>query len=150
MGTTSHSSYFSTGKEGWKQCNEFLTLFSSNTGALVGIAIILNICCISLARERRYSGPPKWMRNFFSGFMGRVLCLSNHYHQVSDTHHRLITEMDDVLESPESDQAGQDLNAHGQAGSGIMKDWILVAAGIERFFFLIYTIAFALVTSVYV
>ena len=75
--------------------------------------------------------------------------------------------MDDVLESPESDQAGQgknykfwilnliylhytDLNAHGQAGSGIMKDWILVAAGIERFFFLIYTIAFALVTSVYV
>ena len=75
--------------------------------------------------------------------------------------------MDDILDSPESDQVGQgrkfylanqkylenifsDLNIHGQAGSGIMKDWVLVAAGIERFFFLIYTIAFALVTSVYI
>ena len=75
--------------------------------------------------------------------------------------------MDDVMESPESDQPDQgsvsftkvdhrnemdfpDLNIHGQAGSGIMKDWVLVAAGIERFFFLIYTIAFALVTSVYI
>ena len=73
--------------------------------------------------------------------------------------------MDDILDSPESDQVGQgnkffsakekvenvfsDLNIHGQAGSGIMKDWVLVAAGIERFFFLIYTIAFALVTSIY-
>ena len=75
--------------------------------------------------------------------------------------------MDDVMESPESDQPEQgggihaklvhknrkyfpDLNVHGQAGGGIMKDWVLVAAGIERFFFLIYTIAFALVTSVYI
>ena len=74
--------------------------------------------------------------------------------------------MDDILESPESDQPGRgkvyynykletfkscsDLNAHCQAGGGIMRDWILVAAGIERFFFLIYTIAFALVSSVYV
>ena len=73
-------------------------LLFSNTGALVGIAIVLNITCISLARERRfvvkyflkhhlpsyfrYSGPPKCLRNFFSGFMGRVLCLSNYYHQV--------------------------------------------------------------------
>ena len=74
--------------------------------------------------------------------------------------------MDDILESPESDQPSQgnvinckeprtnkitfsDLNAHGQAGTGIMKDWVLVAAGIERFFFLIYAIAFALVSGVY-
>ena len=73
--------------------------------------------------------------------------------------------MDDILDSPESDQVGQgkkfhcvkrsfeksfsDLSIHGQAGSGIMRDWILVAAGIERFFFLIYTLAFALVTSIY-
>ena len=26
-----------------------------------------------------------------------------------------------------------DLSSHGQAGSAIMKDWILVAAGIERY-----------------
>jgi len=126
-----------------------IVLFYSNTGALVGIAIVLNICCISISRERRYSGPPKWLRNFFSGFMGRLLCLGNYYHQVSDTHQRLIVEMDDIMDSPECEQTNRDLNEHGQAGSGIMRDWILVAAGIERFFFLIYTIAFALVSSVY-
>ena len=32
----------------------------------------------------------------------------------------------------------------------IMKDWVLVAAGLERLFFLIYGLAFAIVTSVYV
>ena len=30
-----------------------IVLFYSNTAALVGIAIVLNICCISLTRERR-------------------------------------------------------------------------------------------------
>jgi len=141
--------YFQTALPAMSDHIPLIVLFYSNTGALVGIAIVLNICCISLARERRYSGPPKWLRNFFSGFMGRILCLSNYYHQVSDTHQRLIVEMDDIHESPESDQTDRDLNAHGQAGSGVMRDWILVAAGIERFFFLIYTIAFALVSSVY-
>ena len=53
----------------------------------------------------RYSSPPKWLRNFFSGFMGRLLCLGNYYHQVSDTHQRL--ELDDVRESPESEQIEQ-------------------------------------------
>ena len=32
----------------------------------------------------------------------------------------------------------------------IMKDWMMVAAGLERMFFLIYGLAFAIVTSVYV
>jgi len=125
-----------------------IVLFYSNTTALVGIAIVLNICCISLTRERRYSSPPKWLRNFFSGFMGRILCLGTYYHQVSDTHQRL--ELDDVQESPESEQIERDLTTHGQAGGGIMKDWVLVAAGIERFCFFVYTMAFALVTSVYI
>jgi len=127
-----------------------IVLFYSNTTALVGIAIVLNICCISLTREKRFSSPPKWLRNFFSGFMGRILCLGNYYHQVSDTHQRLVVELDDVQESPESEQTERDLSAHGQAGAGIMKDWLLVAAGIERFCFFVYTMAFALVTSVYI
>ena len=114
--------------------------------------------------------------------MGRVLCLGNYYHQVSETHQRL--ELDDIQESPESEQTERgkaapapalsqqifisDLSAHGQAGAGIMKvrqssstphvcfdsfysqDWVLVAAGIERFCFFVYTMAFALVTSVYI
>ena len=36
-----------------------------------------NFFCIS-----RFSAPPKWLRNFFSGFMGKLLCLGNYYHQV--------------------------------------------------------------------
>jgi len=43
-----------------------------------------------------------------------------------------------------------ELVSHGQAGGGITADWILVAAGIERFFFLVYSLAFALVSSVYI
>ena len=36
------------------------------------------------------------------------------------------------------------------ANSIIMRDWILVAAGLERLFFSIYALAFAIITSVYV
>jgi len=126
-----------------------IVLFYSNTGALVGIAMVLNVACISLSRERRYSGPPKWMKHFFSGYMGRVLCLSSYSSQVSETHQRLMVELDDISESPESEQTGIDLNSHETVGSLVMRDWVLVAAGIERFFFLIYTIAFAFVTSTF-
>lgn len=34
--------------------------------------------------------------------------------------------------------------------SGIMKDWVLVAAGLERMFFLLYSLIFAVITSVYI
>ena len=40
-------------------------------------------------------------------------------------------------------------NTFQQDSSIIMKDWVLVAAGLERLFFLIYGLAFAIVTSVY-
>ena len=32
----------------------------------------------------------------------------------------------------------------------IMRDWVLVAAGLERLFFSVYAMAFAIITSVYV
>lgn len=128
-----------------------IVMFFSNTAALVGIAIVLNVSCISLVRERRYSGPPKWLKNAFSGFMGRILCLGNYYHQVSETHQRLVVEMDDISDSPESEQTtrvgGYPVDS---GGSLVMRDWMLVAAGVERFFFLVYTLAFALVGSAYV
>ena len=41
-------------------------------------------------------------------------------------------------------------HSHRHESSLIMKDWVLVAAGLERLFFLIYGLAFAIVTSVYV
>ena len=41
-------------------------------------------------------------------------------------------------------------HCHRHESSLIMKDWVLVAAGLERLFFLIYGLAFAIVTSVYV
>ena len=37
-----------------------------------------------------------------------------------------------------------------ERGSIIMQDWTMVAAGLERMFFLVYALAFAVVTSVYV
>ena len=64
---------------------EFLKIsvtFFSNTTALIGIAIMLNVVCIGMARERKYSSPPKFLKNFFSGFGGRLLCLGNYTHQV--------------------------------------------------------------------
>jgi len=129
-----------------------ILLFYSNTAALVAIAILLNVCCISMARERRYSSPPKALRTLFSGFLGRLLCLGSYYHQVSETHHRLELQLDDVSmsESPESEQAARELNLRdGQETNSVMRDWLLVAAGIERFFLMVYALAFGLVSSVY-
>ena len=69
---------------------------------------------------------------------------------MSETHQRLVVELDDIQDSPECEQTERDLSTHGQAGSGIMKDWLLVAAGIERFFFLMYSLAFAFVSGFYI
>lgn len=125
-----------------------IVLFYSNTAALVGIAIVLNICCLTLTRDKRYSSPPKFVQRFFTGCAGRVLCLGHYYHQVSSTHHRLVVEMDSVSESPESDQTTQSISSASEGRK--QQEWVLVAAGIERFFFLIYTIAFGVVSSAYV
>ena len=69
---------------------------------------------------------------------------------MSETHQRLVVELDDIQDSPECEQTTErDLSAHGQAGSAIMKDWLLVTAGIERFFFLMYLLAFAFFSGFY-
>jgi len=136
--------------------------FYSNITALVGIAILLNVVCMSLARERKYQSPPKFLKNAFGGLLGKCLCLGNYYHQVSSTHQRLTVELTDMAESeqqtPEPEEgigsrvpnlnlSQVDLNSDN---SYIMRDWILVAAGLERLFFTVYALAFAIITSVYV
>jgi nicotinic acetylcholine receptor len=80
-----------------------IVLFYSNILALVGIAIVLNICCPGITREKRYTSPPKFLRNIFSGALGKFLCLSNYYNQISFTHQRLSSEMETMSESPESE-----------------------------------------------
>ncbi len=145
-----------------------IVMFYSNTTALIGIGLLLNVTCISMARERKYSGPPKFLKMLFSGSVGKCLCLGHYYHQVSATHQRLFLELTDMAESEQQDsmdessqqqqqqqqqhQQGSVFN-HAQGDHGqslIMKDWLLVAAGLERFFFILYTVIFAIVTSVYV
>ena len=131
--------------------------FYSNITALVGIAILLNVVCMSLARERKYQSPPKFLKNAFGGLLGKCLCLGNYYHQVSSTHQRLTVELTDMAESEQQTEQeteeGQvpNLNlSQVDLNSYIMRDWILVAAGLERLFFSIYALAFAIITSVYV
>ena len=113
---------------------------------------------MSLARERKYTSPPKFLKNAFGGFLGKCLCLGNYYHQVSSTHQRLTVELTDMAESEQ--QTEQETEAEGgvpnlnlnpmDLNSYIMRDWILVAAGLERLFFAVYALAFAIITSVYV
>jgi len=124
-----------------------IVLFYSNTAALVGIALVLNICCLTMSRAKRYSSPPRVVRQLFSGCLGKVLCLGHYYHQVSPTHHRLTVELDSVSDNPESEQScsqSQNVESLKQA------EWLLVAAGVERLFFLVYTCAFGIVSSAYI
>ncbi|XP_023320242.1 neuronal acetylcholine receptor subunit alpha-7 [Eurytemora carolleeae] len=181
--------YFSSTLPALSDQIPLIVLFYSNTAALVGIAIVLNIVCITIITPvllflnillvprlswylgtpvlisltivlvsrysspylsnyclvSRYSSPPACVREFFSGFAGRILCLGHYYHQVSHTHQRLFVEMDSVNESAESDQP-QSTGVEGRK----QNEWLLVAAGIERFFFLVYTLAFAIVSSSYI
>ena len=50
-----------------------IVTFYSNITALVGIAILLNVVCMSMARERKFQAPPKFLKNAFSGFLGKLL-----------------------------------------------------------------------------
>ena len=62
----------------------------------------------------------------------------------------LQLDMNDGLPAPQGYTFTQGhSNRLQQDSSIIMKDWVLVAAGLERLFFLIYGLAFAIVTSVY-
>ena len=60
-------------------------MFFSNTTAMIGIGLLLNVVAISMSRERKYQGPPKFFKSLFSGSLGRCLCLGNYYHQVTNT-----------------------------------------------------------------
>ena len=102
----------------------------------------------------------------FSGTFGKILCLGHYYHQVSSTHQRLVLELTDMAESDQQSEQGDAESRAGPGGehpgaehnfdkgdpelSGIMKDWVLVAAGLERMFFLLYSLIFAVITSVYI
>eukprot|EP00088_Acartia_fossae_P005661 TRINITY_DN12554_c0_g1_i2.p1 TRINITY_DN12554_c0_g1~~TRINITY_DN12554_c0_g1_i2.p1 ORF type:complete len:504 (+),score=113.60 TRINITY_DN12554_c0_g1_i2:109-1620(+) len=134
-----------------------IVLFYSNTLALVGIAIVLNICCLGITREKRYTSPPRVLRDLFSGALGRILCLGNYYNQISFTHQRLGTEMENMSDSPESERPEGEMDQQcsvptepALTGGSKDREWLLVAAGLERFFFLLYTIAFAIVSSSYI
>ncbi len=58
-------------------------MFYSNTTAMIGIGLLLNVSCISMSRERKFQGPPKFLKALFAGTLGKCLCLGNYYHQVS-------------------------------------------------------------------
>ena len=66
------------------------------------------------------------------------------------------TNNENDLENNQEEGSGHDMrrslstNSQDAANSIIMRDWILVAAGLERLFFSIYAMAFAIITSVYV
>ncbi len=124
-------------------------MFYSNTTALIGIGLLLNVTCVSMCRERKFTPPPRFLKALFAGPAGRLLCLGHYLHQVSATHQRLVVELTDMAESEQQGVEGV-ADGHASEASGIMRDWTLVAAGLERFFFILYTIVFAIVTSVYV
>lgn len=155
--------YFATTLPFSREDMPIIVTFYSNITALIGIAIMLNVICMSMARERKYTSPPKFLKNMFSGCLGKLLCLGNYFHQVSSTHQRLVLELTDMAESEQQSdgRANSPDSNGGEAGlpaasmsckddSIVMKDWLLVAAGLERLFFTIYAIAFAIITSVYV
>ena len=56
-------------------------------------------------------------------------------------------ETEEGVRVPNLNLSQVDLNSDN---SFIMRDWILVAAGLERLFFTVYALAFAIITSVYV
>ena len=137
--------------------------FYSNTTALIGLGLLQNVTILSMTRERKHTGPPKVLKMLFSGSFGKCLCLGHYYHQVSFTHQRLVLELTDMAESDQQEEQGEDPESAGTTGhtvnlppvgspgdSGVMKDWLLVAAGLERIFLIFYAIAFAVVTSVYI
>jgi len=141
-----------------------IVTFYSNITALIGIAVLLNVVCMSMARERKYNSPPKFLKNAFSGYLGQFLCLGNYYHQVSSTHQRLTVELTDMAESEQQQTEQHNMEVEGSGHdmqsraistfhdhqSYIMRDWVLVAAGLERLFFTIYAMAFGVITAVYI
>lgn len=64
-----------------------------------------------------------------------------------------MAESEQQAESQDNEGQGHDMACQRtmiDSNSIIMRDWILVSAGLERLFFSIYALAFAVITSVYV
>merc|ERR1712080_528039 len=87
---------------------------------LIGIAILLNVVCMNMARERKYSSPPKFLLNLFSGCIGKLLCLGNYTHQVSSTHQRLVMELSDMAESEQQAENDSVIDSGRNSVSGGM------------------------------
>ena len=166
IGTILYLLYFASTLPFHQSSVPIIVTFYSNTCGLIAIAILLNVMCMSMAREKKYTSPPKFLTKLFSGFMGKVLCLGNYSHQVSSTHQRLNVELSSIDDNnlfqetangtTQEQQTAADLAEEfrqpnfGDKNSIIMQDWIMVAAGLERLFFIVYAFAFAVVTSIYV
>ncbi len=57
-------------------------LFFGNSAALIGVALMLNVICLSLVHERKHAAPPTFLKKMFSTALGKALCLGHYYHQV--------------------------------------------------------------------
>jgi len=151
-----------------------IVTFYGNTAALLGLGLLINVSCLSMSRLRKYTGPPRLLTSLFAGPLGKFLCLGHYYHQVSSTHQRLVLELSD-MDLAESEQGassgggGPSESAGPSTGrtapgfadasdespeearqSGVMRDWTLVAAGVERLALILYTLVFLVELSVYV
>ena len=93
-----------------------------------------------------------------------ILLFFSQSNKVSSTHQRLTVELTDMAESEQQQTEQQNMDVEGSghdmqsraistfhdSQSYLMRDWVLVAAGLERLFFMVYAMAFGVITAVYI
>lgn len=125
----------------------------ANHAALTGIAIFLNTLCIRMVKEDKAKAPPRVFKFVFRGVVLKMLGLpefEDHSH-----HTRLTAENEEDRQNIILNRTSSTVSAEAVYASSndkkniIMREWMFVAAGLERVFLVLYVISFLIISFTY-
>jgi len=135
-----------------------IVILFANHMALTGIAIFLNIICIKMVRDDKSNAPPRFFKLIFSQKISKILCLSG-FEENFSAKMTLTNENDEDRQNIILNRSSSTLSSEAQISSSryyhqnqtniIMREWMFVAAGLERVFLVLYVISFLIVSFTY-
>ncbi|XP_050510436.1 acetylcholine receptor subunit alpha-L1-like [Diabrotica virgifera virgifera] len=132
-----------------------IVMFYTSCLYIVGFSTIGSVVVISLSRTKHSTSIPWIIKQPLIGRIGKILGLDNYIQQATTSSHRVTAEeMRDhpVSEFDESTNSEDNhiIRSHiSSAKPSIQKDWILLAAAIDRISFIFYFLLFVILSIVY-
>lgn len=125
--------------------NYIPVLFYSSTLLIVSFSMMISVMILYIANTKHKHKIPLILKKLLDGSFGKALCLL----QINT---QPIDDMDKELQDQNFEIQGTDDNRHiinQSTKKSIQHDWIILAMAIDRLCFLVYSIIFIILASIY-